>query len=69
MTRFPKSGRGRKWTVTELKAVPPEWQGDSLSDGDGLVGVVRVSGTEAPRIHFRYGFKRDGKRAWHYCGT
>jgi integrase len=69
MTRFPKSGRGRKWTVAELKAVPREWQGDSLSDGDGLVGVVRVSGTEAPRIHFRYGFKRDGKRAWHYCGT
>jgi hypothetical protein len=55
--------------VAELKAVPPEWQGDCLSDGDGLVGVVRVNGTEAPRIHFRYGFKRDGKRAWHYCGT
>lgn len=69
MTRYPKAGRGRKWTVAELKAVPPDWQGDALSDGDGLLGVVRCSGTDAPRIHFRYGFRHEGKRAWHYCGT
>jgi len=69
MTRYPKAGRGRKWTVAELKAVPQAWQGDALSDGDGLVGVVRCSGMDAPRIHFRYGYKREGKRAWHYCGT
>jgi integrase len=69
MTRFSKSGRGRKWTVAELKAVPTEWKGDALSDGDGLVGMVRVSGNDSPRVHFRYGYKREGKRGWHYCGT
>lgn len=70
MTRYPKSGRGRKWTVAELKAIPAEWRGDALRDGDGLVGVVRFNdGDNAPRVHFRYEFKRDGKKAWHYCGT
>lgn len=69
MTRFPKSGRGRKWTVAELKVLPRDWKGDALADGDGLVGVVRVSADEALRVHFRYGYKREGKRAWHYCGT
>jgi integrase len=70
MTRYPKSGRGRKWTVAELKATPFEWRGDALRDGDGLVGVVRFNdGDSAPRVHFRYEFKRDGKKAWHYCGT
>jgi integrase len=69
MTRFPKSGRGRKWTVAELKALPRDWKGDALADGDGLLGVVRVSTDEALRVHFRYGYKREGKRAWHYCGT
>lgn len=53
MTRFPKSGRGRKWTVAELKALPRDWKGDALADGDGLVGVVRVSTDEALRVHFR----------------
>ena len=67
MTRFPKSGRGRKWTVAEFKALPRK--GDALADGDGLVGVVRLSTDEALRVHFRYGYKREGKRAWHYCGT
>ena len=42
MTRYPKSGRGRRWTVVELKAVSRDWRGDSLADGDGLVGTVRV---------------------------
>jgi hypothetical protein len=58
MTRFPKSGRGRKWTVAELKALPRDWKGDALADGDGLLGVVRVSTDEALRVHFRYGYKR-----------
>jgi integrase len=70
MTRYPKSGRGRKWTVAELKAVPTDWRGDALRDGDGLVGAVRFKdGDTACRVHFRYEFKRDGKKAWHYCGT
>lgn len=70
MTRYPKSGRGRKWTVAELKAIPADWRGDALRDGDGLVGVVRfIAGDSAPRVHFRYEYKRDGKKAWHYCGA
>ena len=36
MTRYPRSGKGRKWTLLELKAVSPAWKGDSLSDGDGF---------------------------------
>lgn len=69
MTRNPKSGKGRKWTVAELKAIPPTWQGDALSDGDGLVGTVRVNAAGAVSLHFRYGFKTGAKRSWHYCGT
>lgn len=69
MTRYPKSGNGRRWTVAELKAIPPTAVGDRLADGDGLVGTIRSAGTEAIGVHFRYGFKRDGKKAWHYCGT
>lgn len=69
MTRYPKSGKGRKWTVAELKAIAPAWRGDMLADGDGLVGEVRVAGDGSVAVHFRFGFKWDGKKAWHYCGT
>jgi len=70
VTRYPKSGRGRKWTVAELKAIPADWRGDALRDGDGLVGAVRfIEGDSAPRVHFRYEYKREGRKAWHYCGT
>ena len=67
MTRYPKSGKGSKWTIKELDAVKPEWKGDVLSDGEGLCGEVRF--TEKASIHFRYQFKWEGKSAWHYCGT
>lgn len=69
MTRYPKSGRGRKWTVAELKAVGAAWLGDSLADGDGLSGTVRVSDAGVVTLHWRYAFKRAGRVAWHYCGT
>lgn len=69
MTRYPKSGKGHRWTVAELRAVPSTWSGDTLPDGDGLVGTVRTPGGGAPAVHFRYAFKREGKKAWHYCGT
>ena len=36
MTRYPKSGKGSKWTIKELVAIKPEWKGDTLSDGEGL---------------------------------
>jgi len=69
MTRYPKSGRGRRWTVIELKAIGPGWRGDSLADGDGLFGTVRVGDNDAITVHWRYAFKRGGRVAWHYCGT
>jgi integrase len=69
MTRYPKSGRGRRWTVVELKAVGKDWLGDSLADGDGLSGTVRTRDGGAVTIHWRYAFKREGRVAWHYCGT
>ena len=67
MTRYPKSGKGSKWTIKELDAVKPEWKGDTLSDGDGLSGEVRFHGSVS--IHFRYAFKWAEKVAWHYCGS
>ena len=67
MTRHPKSGKGSKWTIKELAAIKPEWKGDTLSDGEGLSGEVRFSGSVS--IHFRYAFKWADKVAWHYCGA
>lgn len=72
MTRHPKAGQGKKWTVKELEAIGREWKGDALSGGDGLTGEVRVNGKEPDEtisISWRYGFKWQGKKAWHYCGT
>ena len=68
MTRYPRQGKGRRWTVKELDAVPPEWKGDKLADSDGLVGAVRSAGGGVS-IHFSYAFKGEGKVTWHYCGT
>ena len=67
MTRYPKSGKGSKWTIKELAAIKPEWKGDTLSDGEGLSGEVRFSGSVS--IHFRYAFKWADKVTWNYCGA
>ena len=67
--RYPKSGIGRKWTVIELKAIVPSWKGEVLSDGDGLSGQVLAAADGSVSIKFRYGFKWDGKKTWHYCGA
>lgn len=69
MTRYPRSGKGRKWTILELKAIPASWRGDSLSDGDGLIGEVRVAGDGSVSVRFKYAFKWAGKVCWHQCGT
>lgn len=69
MTRYPKAGKGNKWTIKELASAKPEWKGDTLSDTDGLSGDVRVASNENVSMAFRYGFKWQGKKAWHYCGT
>jgi integrase len=68
MTRYPRSGRGRRWTVVELKAIGSDWRGDTLADGDGLTGTVRLAENDSVTIHWRYAYKRDGRVAWHYCG-
>jgi len=67
MTRYPKSGKGSKWTIKELDAIKQEWKGDTLSDSEGLSGEVRFAGSVS--IHFRYAFKWPDKVAWHYCGA
>jgi integrase len=67
MTRYPKGGKGKKWTIHELNAASPEWKGDTLNDGGGLSGDVRVTAGKVS-ISFRLAFKWHGKVAWHYCG-
>lgn len=68
MTRYPKGKKGSKWTIKELDSVGAQWRGDTLSDGDGLSGEVRVNSGKVS-IVFRYAFKWQGKVCWHYCGT
>jgi integrase len=69
MTRYPKAGKGSKWTIKELAAIKPGWKGDTLSDTEGLSGDVRVASNGSVSIVFRYGFKWQGKKVWHYCGS
>jgi len=69
MTRYPKQGKGRRWTVKELGAIDRTWRGDTISDGDGLSGEVRVAGDDSVTIRFKYAYKSAGRVAWHQCGT
>ena len=69
MTRCPKDGKGSKWTIKELNAITNDWKGDALNDGDGLSGEVRTNANCEVSIAFRYGFKLQGKKVWHYCGA
>jgi len=69
MTRYPKAGKGAKWTIKELEAIKLDWKGDTLNDGDGLSGDVRFNAKNELLISFRYAFKRDGKVCWFYCGS
>lgn len=69
MTRYPKQGKGRKWTTKELEAVSATWRGDTLSDGEGLSGEVRVATDGDISIRFKYAFRWASKVAWHQCGT
>lgn len=69
MTRYPKSGKGKKWTQLELKAVRPGWAGDIVSDGGGLTGEIRLAQDQSISIRFRYAFKWASKVAWFQCGT
>lgn len=49
--------------------MPTAWKGDTLSDGEGLSGEVRVAGDGAVSLPFRYAFKWEGRVTWHYCGS
>ncbi|AWM80594.1 integrase [Gammaproteobacteria bacterium ESL0073] len=69
MTRYPKKGKGTKWTQKELLAIPTQWVNDTLADGDGLIGEVRVSKVGDVSIRFKYGLKWQGKKCWYSCGT
>lgn len=69
MTRYPKKGKGNHWTELELKAVKADWKGDTLADGEGLTGEVRVATDGHVAIVFRYGYKWLGIRKNHYCGS
>lgn len=69
MTRYPKKGKCTKWTQKELLAIPTQWVNDTLADGDGLIGEVRVSKVGDVSIRFKYGLKWQGKKCWYFCGT
>jgi len=70
MTRYPSAGKGSKWTALELRAITPEWKGDTLNDSEGLSGQVRVNGKNEVTVPFRYAFKLNGEQTiyWYYCG-
>ena len=69
-TRYPKKGKGSKWTPKELDAIPVEWKGDSVSDGEGLSGDIRVLQDGSISIKFKYGFRPAGESPTFYqCGT
>lgn len=69
MTRYPKTGKGTKWTIRELNAIPAEWHGDTLSDGGGLSGEVRFISNGNASIRFKYAFRWEGKVKWFQLGT
>jgi integrase len=68
MTRYPKTGKGTKWTVRELKAVTQDWRGDSLADSEGLTGEVRANNGNVS-IRWKYAYKWQTKLCWYSCGT
>lgn len=57
-----------KWTTKELDSIKEDWIGDSLNDSGGLVGEVRKKSDGSICLSFRYGFKLQGRKVWHYCG-
>lgn len=70
MTRYPKDTKSSKWTKLELDSITSEWNGDTLADGGGLRGDVRLSKNGVISIKFKYGFRLKGKSSLYYqCGT
>ena len=68
-THYPKSGQGRLWTIRELESIPTTWKGDTLADGGGLRGLVRIASDGKVSVRFQYIYKWEGKPRWYQCGT
>ncbi|NYT59212.1 DUF4102 domain-containing protein [Alcaligenaceae bacterium] len=66
MSRRP---RGTHWTQKELQAIRSDWKGETLADGGGLFGEVRIGPDGGIFIPFRYSFRFDGKKQWFYAGS
>lgn len=69
MTRYPSNEKGRKWSPKELDAIKAEWEGDTLGDGGGLSGTVRVNADGKVSIRFQYIFRLGAKTSVFQCGT
>jgi len=69
MTRYPKAGKGKQWTVRELECAPVDWQGDTLADSGGLFGLVQLTKKGTVGVRFRYRFRWEGKARWFHCGV
>jgi integrase len=69
MTRYPKNVKTKKWTPLELNSIPAAWNGDTLSDGEGLTGTVRVKVDGNVSIRFQYVFRIGKKTALFQCGS
>lgn len=69
MTRYPNNEKGRKWSSKELDAITSGWKGDTISDGGGLSGTVRVNADGQISIRFQYVFRIGKKSSFFQCGT
>jgi integrase len=69
MTRYPKDGKGAKWNPKQLDSITSLWKGDTISDGGGLSGTVRVSADKKISIRFQYIFRIGDKTSFFQCGT
>lgn len=61
----PANTKTNKWTVKELNAIPTDWIGNILADGEGLSGKVLNS----LKVSFTYQYNLKGKMIRSYCGT
>lgn len=68
MTRYPKTGKGTRWTAKELQAISKAWLGETLSDGEGLTGEIR-STQDGVSVRWRYAYRWEAKLHWFQCGT
>ena len=58
-----------KWDPKRLAAIPAEWVGDHINDGEGLYGDIRVVGNGVVSVKFRYAYKWQTKLKFFQCGT